>query len=223
MRDAVEKALRRAVDEATRRAWVSVDPGAIEKMTDFAAELMKWNRRFNLTSITGPEEVAELHFLDSLAIVPLIPAGARLLDVGTGGGFPGMPVAIARPDVEVVMVDRTEKKVLFLKNSIARLRIDNATAVHQRIEGDPEGEGLGLFDVTVSRAFTGPEAWLPLGARYAKAGGRVISMLGAERFDLESLLAAMGREGVSLEEQDYELPSGHRRGIVIADLSGTGD
>jgi 16S rRNA (guanine527-N7)-methyltransferase len=216
MQSAVEKALSGVAEEAKQRAWASVDSSALAKMVAFANELAKWNRRFNLTSITNPEEVAELHFLDSLAIVPLIPEGSRLLDVGTGGGFPGVPVAIARPDVTVLMVDRTEKKIAFLKSAIARLRLGNAEAMHQRIEGDPEGEGLGFFDVVVSRAFAGPEAWLPLGAHYAKCGGRVLAMLGAERFDRESLLDALGAESASLEQLDYVLPSGHQRGIVIA-------
>src|SRR3979409_337267 len=79
--------------------------------------LLKWNKSINLTAITDPDEVVEKHVLDSLALAPVLPSGS-LLDVGTGAGFPGIPVAIARPELEVVLVDSVQKKVAFLKNAL---------------------------------------------------------------------------------------------------------
>src|SRR3954463_7389463 len=95
--------------------------------------LLKGNKSINLTPITDPAEVAEKHVLDSLALVPVLPRGS-LLDAGSGGGVPGSPAAIARPDLEVVLVDSAQKKFAFLKNVLAELRLPGVKAVAVRLE-----------------------------------------------------------------------------------------
>lgn len=219
MSESVENRVLEALDRAADLGWASLDPSGREKMVQFAQELIKWNRTFNLTSITKPADVAELHVLDSLAIVPQLPSQGRVLDVGTGGGFPGIPAALARPDLEFVLVDRTEKKVLFLKNVIARMRLENVRAVHQRVDGAPQEEGLGSFQLVVSRAFAAPEVWLPLGAKYAEKDSRVLAMLGAERPDLDELADAIGADRSALDLIAYQLPSGHQRALVILEVA----
>src|SRR5437870_6832970 len=82
--------------------------------------LLKWNKSINLTAITDPAEVVEKHVIDSLALAPLVPKGS-LLDAGSGAGFPGIPLAIALPELEVTLVDSVQKKVAFLKNALAEL------------------------------------------------------------------------------------------------------
>src|SRR5437660_12033040 len=84
--------------------------------------LLRWNKSINLTAITEPAEVVEKHVLDSLAVAPLVPAGT-LLDAGTGAGFPGIPIRVTRPDVEVVLADSVQKKVAFVKSARAGLRL----------------------------------------------------------------------------------------------------
>lgn len=217
MADAVEKAVEAARMEAHTRFGVEVEAEAGRRLADFLGELLRWNRRFNLTSIEDPAQVGELHLLDSLAIVPEIPQGSRVLDVGTGGGFPGVPLAIARPDVEVHAVDRTEKKVLFLQTIGARLGLGNVKPLHRRLEGRREAEGLPLFDVAVSRAFTAPPAWLELARSYVRPGGRVICMVGQERPDPEEWKRALGSDQV-LTDRSYQLPSGARRGLIVVQI-----
>lgn len=139
--------------------------------------LLKWNKSVNLTAITDPSEVVEKHLLDSLALAPLVPKGT-LLDAGSGGGFPGIPIRIARPDVEVVLVDSAQKKVAFLKNFIAETRITGVRALAVRLSGDPAGEGLSRVHSAVARAFLPPPGWLMLAEHYVLPGGLVFSMLG---------------------------------------------
>lgn len=211
----VEKAIEEALAAAEERGWVQLGPRAGEKVVDLVRELLKWNRVYNLTAITAPKEVAELHVLDSLAVAPLVAEGESALDVGTGAGFPGLPVAIVRPVTRWTLIDRTEKKVAFVKAVAARLGLDNVRAVHLRLEGDPEGEGLGRFDVVVSRAFAAPEVWLPFAAHYVRPGGRVVAMLGAQDGDLGVLAAELGVAPETLRVIRYELPSGARRGLLV--------
>ena len=139
--------------------------------------LLKWNKSINLTAITDPTEVVEKHVLDSLAVVPLVPSGS-LLDAGTGGGFPGIPICIAKPGLEVVLVDSVQKKVAFLKNALAELKLPKIRAVCTRLEGDPAKEDLPRVHCAVARAFSAPKAWLQLADQYVLPGGVAICMLG---------------------------------------------
>lgn len=139
--------------------------------------LLRWNKTINLTAITDPDEVLEKHVLDSLAVAPLLPSGS-LLDAGTGAGFPGIPVAIARPELEVVLVDSVQKKVAFLKNVLAELRLPNVKAVATRLGGNPANEGLPRVHAAVARALAAPREWLALAENYVLPGGVAICMLG---------------------------------------------
>jgi len=139
--------------------------------------LLKWNKSVNLTAITEPVEVVEKHLLDSLALAPLVPKGT-LLDAGTGGGFPGIPVRIARPDVEVLLVDSSQKKIAFLKNFIAETRMTGAQAIALRLSGNPAAEGISRVNSAVARAVSPPQQWLPLAEHYVLPGGLVFCMLG---------------------------------------------
>lgn len=232
---AVKRAIISLPIQADRLFGIHLDEALQEGLVRFSMELLKWNRSFNLTSITEPAAIAELHLLDSLAIVPQLPAGSSVLDVGTGGGFPGIPVALARPDLRLTLVDRTEKKVIFLKSVVAKLGIKNVRPVHKRLEGAPLKEALlddffpntgpgGAasqlaepgpgFDVVVSRAFTAPKAWFELARSYVKGGGRVIAMLGADLPKREDLEADL-RQGERIEVESYSLPGGAKRALAI--------
>ena len=141
--------------------------------------MLKWNRTINLTAITDPAEVVEKHVLDSLALVPFVPRGT-LLDAGSGAGFPGLPVRIARPDLGLVLVDSVQKKVAFLKSALAELRLANVSARAVRLSGDPPAEGLFRVQGAVARAFAAPTRWLQLAQHYVVPGGLVLCMLGAK-------------------------------------------
>lgn len=139
--------------------------------------LAKWNQKINLTAVTDPVEMVEKHLLDSLAVAPLVPAGT-LLDAGTGAGFPGVPIRLVRPDVQVVLVDSVGKKVAFLKTLLAELKLTGARALSARLLGDPAREGLSTADAAVARAFSSPAEWLALAASYVRPGGTILVLAG---------------------------------------------
>lgn len=115
----------------------------------YLALLVKWNRAYNLTAIRDPEEMVTKHLLDSLAVVPFV-SGERLLDVGTGAGLPGIPLAIVYPDTLFELLDSNGKKTRFLVQVVADLALPNVTVHHKRIES---GELAPVYDGILSRAF----------------------------------------------------------------------
>jgi 16S rRNA (guanine527-N7)-methyltransferase len=210
----VDAAFREALDEGLLRFALPVDAAARRRLERYADRLLAWNRKVNLTAITGPAEVAEKHLVDSLLVLGAVSGAHTLLDVGSGAGLPGVALACARPDLSVTCVDSSARKVAFLKAVAAELGLD-VRAVAVRAAGDPDREGLPRAEVVVSRAVAEPAAWLPLAARYAAPGGLVLAMLGREA-DPAALEAAGRAAGLALEGVDrYTLPrSGAARAIA---------
>ena len=199
----------RAFEEALLRGLevfgLALPPGVLALLERYADRLLAWNRKVNLTSITAPAEVAEKHLVDSLLLLPAVASARTLLDVGSGAGLPGVPLACARQDLAVTCCDSVAKKVAFVKAVAAELGV-NVRAVAVRAEGDPEHERLPRADAVVSRALAEPEAWVPLGVRYLAEGGVLLGMLGrdADRARLEEVGRASGLVLEGLEK--YELP-----------------
>lgn len=182
-----------------------VDARARVLLERFADKLLTWNRKVNLTSVTAPAEVAEKHVVDSLLVLPAIAGARTLLDVGSGAGLPGVPLACVRRDLSVVCCDSVAKKVAFVKAVAADLGLD-VRAVAVRAEGEPEREKLPRADAVVSRALADPERWVPLGAAYVAQGGVLVAMLGREASRARLEEVARGA-GLRLEGLDaYELP-----------------
>lgn len=121
----------------------------LDKLATYLTLLQKWNTVYNLTAITTPKEMVYLHIVDSLSIQPYI-NGNRLLDVGSGAGLPGIPLAIVNPDQQWVLLDKNSKKTRFQTQAIAELGLSNVEAVHSRCEDFHPEQG---FDTIVSRAF----------------------------------------------------------------------
>jgi 16S rRNA (guanine527-N7)-methyltransferase len=135
--------------EALEKNHLPLTPAIITKHLAYLALLDTWNKAYNLTAITDPREMIYLHLIDSLLIQPHL-QGSRLLDVGSGAGLPGIPLAIANPEQQWVLLDKNSKKTRFLTQAIAELELSNITAVHSRVEDFQPAMG---FDSIVSRAF----------------------------------------------------------------------
>lgn len=199
----------RIFDEALRRGLealrIELPEGARALLERYADRLLAWNRKVNLTAITSPGEVAEKHLVDSLLLLPALSGARTLLDVGSGAGLPGVPLACVRRDLAVTCCDSVAKKVAFVKAVAAELGLD-VRAVAVRAEGDPERERLPRADAVVSRALADPESWVPLGVRYLAEGGVLLAMLGreADRARLEEIGRASGLVLDALDR--YELP-----------------
>jgi 16S rRNA (guanine527-N7)-methyltransferase len=148
--------------------------GGVEKLLRFIALLQKWNRTYNLTAIREPEKMVSLHLLDSLAVAPVFKSGS-VLDVGSGGGFPGIPVAIARPDLRVTLLDASHKRAAFLRQVAVELDLRNVSVICERVENC----GGETFDWIVSRAFAELRDFVASCAPLLKSGGLFAAMKGA--------------------------------------------
>jgi 16S rRNA (guanine527-N7)-methyltransferase len=190
--------------EGAARLGVVLDPAQVARLDRYESLLSTWNTRINLTSVTGAQEIVERHFLDSLAVVPLLKDIETLVDVGAGAGFPGAVVAIARPELRVTSVESIRKKVAFLQ-TLRREVAPNLEAVCARVEAVNQ-----TFDAAVSRATFDPADWLPIGARLVRPGGLLIAMQGGEQPPL------VAPAGFQLEaEQPYSLAVGSRRLVTF--------
>lgn len=148
--------------------------GADAKLLAYLALLDKWNRVYNLTAVRGVERMVSHHLLDSLAAVPFF-QGGRVLDVGSGGGLPGIPLAIARPQLQVTLIDSVAKKTAFLLQAKMELGLDNVSVVTSRVEDYRPETG---FDVITSRAFSDLREFVALTHHLLNPAGRWLAMKG---------------------------------------------
>lgn len=174
-----------------------------------AKELMVWNRTVNLTAITDPTALAVKQYLDVVPLSCLPPPASRLLDIGSGGGFPGIPLKIFRPDLHVTMIDGSRKKVNFLKHIIRTLGLKNAEARQIRAEAlkkEVEIEG-GRFNVIVSKAVTKLERFLDQAVALLDRRGMLIAMKGPSvEAEIEAAQGPIKAAGLSVTVRTYELP-----------------
>jgi 16S rRNA (guanine527-N7)-methyltransferase len=169
------------VIEGASGLGLDVSADQARTMGRHALELLQWSRVTNLTTIIDPMEVAVKHYVDALAAAPWIGDKARVLDAGSGGGFPGIPLAILRPDLSVTLVDSVRKKVSFLKHAIRTLGLSGIDAVHGRLEDlGPLPEYRGKFDRVVCRAFSSLEDFANLTLPFLSAGGCLLAMKGPQ-------------------------------------------
>ncbi len=165
---------------AAARLGVAVDPAQAARMGRMAVELFDWNRRVNLTAITDPRQVALKHFVDSLAAADQFAAGARILDLGTGAGFPGIPLKILRPDLHLTLIDGVRKKISFVSHVIRVLGLDRIEAHHVRLEVLARKAAPPLFDAVVCRGVAALSRWVPTAAVLLCDGGRILAYKGPQ-------------------------------------------
>jgi len=164
---------------------------AQQKLLAFRDLLLKWNKTYNLTALRDPEQAISHHLLDSLAILPHVGSGS-LLDVGSGGGLPGIPLAIARPGLAVSMVDTVQKKTTFLQQVVIELGLKNVTVHHARVEAMP-----GQYAQISSRAFAELGLFISLTRHLLAPGGRWLAMKGVRPDDeLKALPADITVEAI---------------------------
>lgn len=195
---------------------IALGDAELELFSRFAAELAKWNRKINLTAITRAEEVVLKHFLDSLTVAGKVRLAGRVLDIGSGAGFPGIPLQIVRPDLEIVSVDAVEKKVLFQRHAARTLGLANFKALHARGETLPGTYG-SYFDIIVSRAFTDLVAFVKMVLPLLADGGTIVAMKGSEgRSEVDLHALELSDLGLCVDAvHEFSLPlSGDRRSIV---------
>jgi len=171
--------LDRRLENGAAEMGLSLGRGERNKLLQYLALLEKWNRVYNLTAIRDREKMVSGHLLDCLAVIPYV-TGARVLDAGSGAGFPGIPVAVARPDIQVVLLDSNHKKAAFLRQAVADLQLKNATVVCERVETWQAAE---KFDCIISRAFAEIAEFIALTGHLLASGGVFAAMKGVHPFE----------------------------------------
>ena len=171
--------LGRRLEKGALELGLVLGSGDRSKLLQYLALLEKWNQVYNLTAIRDTQRMVSGHLLDCLSVVPYL-TGTRMLDAGSGAGFPGIPVAVARPDIQVALLDSNQKKAAFLKQAVADLQLRNATVVCERVEAWHADE---KFDFIISRAFAEIAEFIALTRHLLAPRGVFAAMKGAYPFE----------------------------------------
>lgn len=207
---------KRMVTSGANALGVDVPDVRMVQLVRFAQTLMEWNRRINLTAITDPRQVATKHFVDSIAALNHIPETGSLLDIGSGGGFPGLVIAIFRPALQITSADSVRKKISFQNHLIRTLGLTSSRALHTRAE--ILAEESNRYDVIVSRALGSLEMFTTLALPMLSKTGKIIAYKGGLDEDGEEEVDALKARhpDLTVDTLGYILPSsGDRRSLVF--------
>ncbi|MBY0241400.1 MAG: 16S rRNA (guanine(527)-N(7))-methyltransferase RsmG [Burkholderiaceae bacterium] len=180
-------ALAAVLKNGVNQLQLALSDAQHEQLLDYLALLNKWNSVYNLTSVRDPMQMMTLHLLDSLAAVPAFAGAKNVLDVGAGGGLPGIVLAIARPDMQVSMIDTVHKKTAFLTQVKAQLGLANVTVYTMKVQ---ELAVAQLFDVITSRAFADLSDFVNWSGHLLAEGGQYIALKGTAPQDERERLPA---------------------------------
>lgn len=191
----------------------------VKQFYEYMDILKEWNEKINLTAITEPEEIIVKHFVDSLTISKYIKENAKIIDVGTGAGFPGIPLKIYRSDIEVTLLDSLNKRINFLNDVIAKLELKNIKAVHGRAEEFGKNKSYReRFDVSTSRAVANMATLSEYLLPFVTVGGVAIAMKGSdvkqEVEDGKKAIDVLGGKIICVDE--FNLPNTDiKRNVVL--------
>ncbi len=197
---------------------IELDEIAIDRFCDYQRLLLEWNEKMNLTALTEPRDIAVKHFVDSLTLLRYaeIPQGASMIDVGTGAGFPGLAIKIARPDIRSTLLDSLRKRLDFLDEVCGQLELEGVMTVHSRAEDGARTDLRETFDFAVARAVAPLHTLCEYCLPYVKVGGSFLAMKG--KTAAEELSAAQnaietlgGRVG---EKHFFTLGEAGERGVI---------
>jgi len=204
--------------EKSRKIKIEIDDYKAKQFFEYMNLVVEWNNNINLTSITEPNDVILKHFIDSLTIYKYVKE-SKVIDVGTGAGFPGIPIKIADKDVNITLLDSLNKRINFLNEVIGKLELDNITAIHGRVEEVARNkEYRECFDVAVSRAVAPLNVLLEYMIPLVKVGGKCICMKGSNaEEEIETSKNALKKLNAEIETvESFELPgTDMKRNIVV--------
>jgi 16S rRNA (guanine527-N7)-methyltransferase len=206
--------------EILKKGLAQIDVQCSEKQTNafmaFLLELKKWNRAYNLTALRTDEEIIIKHFLDSLLYMRAIPEGpSKLADAGTGAGFPGIPIKITRPEIDLTLIESSRKKTAFLRHIVRFLRMKAVNVVEQRLEALGKGHEK-TYDILVSRATFNIKKFIEVACPYIRENGILILNKGPKLSEELKELEEFYRRGHIKEMHNLRLPfSNAERYLVV--------
>ncbi|MCL2855336.1 MAG: 16S rRNA (guanine(527)-N(7))-methyltransferase RsmG [Defluviitaleaceae bacterium] len=195
-----------------------LDEHALVQLWAYKAFLKEYNQKVNLTAITDDEGIVTKHFLDCLTILPHIKQGAKVIDIGTGPGFPGLVAKIVRPDISLTLLDARGKKVKFLEEVAKLLDLDGVTCIHDRAEDRLKAAGYAKsFDLAVSRAVAAMDKLAGWCLPFVKNGGSFIAMKGPNfQEELDAGAKAIAKLGGKISQiSEITLPGDITRNLII--------
>ena len=170
-----EKSLAELLQNGLHGMALSMSTEQQQRLLQYVFLLNKWNKTYNLTAVREPERMIGLHIIDSLAVLTRLGGATTVLDVGSGAGLPGIPIAIARADVQVSMLDSLQKKTAFIRQAIGEIGLQNAEVVCERVE---QFQPIKKFDMVISRAFAELTDFVRVAAHLVATGGQMLAMKG---------------------------------------------
>lgn len=208
--------MRTELERALFEVGISCSPPSLDQLTEYYSLLIEWNKRTNLTALTDPGDYVYKHVLDSLYPYRFINGQSNLVDIGTGAGFPGLPLKIVWPDLSLTLVEASAKKVAFLEHCCAALKVD-AEVIQTRAEELGQGPKRETFSLATTRAVAVmaviSEYCLPLLAQ----GGLLLALKGPsgeeETINAREAIAELG--GCILDIHHYRLPKGDQRTLIV--------
>ena len=195
----------RHVKQKAQEIGYTLQEEQLEQFFTYKELLIEWNKKMNLTAIEQEEDIITKHFIDSLSIASYIPDTAKVIDIGTGAGFPGIPLKILKKDLSITLLDSLNKRITFLEEVIRNLSLENIQAVHARAEELAHKEEYReQYHIAVSRAVAPMHTLLEYMLQYVKIGGKCICMKGPnlqeESKDLQNCLETLGGKIEKIEE-----------------------
>lgn len=214
------------IEEKSSKIDINLDNEICNKLYNYMNLLLEWNEKINLTAITDEKEIILKHFIDSFTINKFINSGDRMLDIGTGAGFPGLPIKIIRPEVDVFLMDSLNKRINFLNEVIELLQLKNIEAFHSRAEEMAKNNKFReKFDVVTSRAVAKLNILLEYMLPYTKIDGKCLCMKGPnieeEIKEAEKALKILGGEIEKIEKIILPDSNIERNIIIIRKKSAT--
>lgn len=193
------------IKEYAKEISIELDDKKVEQFYMYMELLLEWNEKINLTAITKPEEVILKHFIDSLTIINKIKPNTKIVDVGTGAGFPGIPIKIVKEDIEIVLVDSLNKRIHFLDEVIQKLGLTKIETIHARAEELGRNKKIReTFDYATSRAVANLSTLSEYLMPFVKVGGNVIAMKGSEIEEelqkAQKAISILGGEVIAVEK-----------------------
>ena len=206
------------LENVAKQIEIELTKKKIEKFYNYMNLLLEWNEKINLTAIIEPREVILKHFVDSLTIAKYIKDDEKLIDVGTGAGFPGIPLSIVKENTDIVLLDSLNKRINFLEEIKQNLKLKNITTIHGRAEefGKNKKE-REIYDIATSRAVAPLNILLEYLLPLVKVGGKAICMKGSNIEEIENAKNALEILGGKIEKiEEITLPNSDiKRNIII--------
>jgi 16S rRNA (guanine527-N7)-methyltransferase len=193
------------IQEWAERNDLALSDEQLAKLAEYKTRVLETNKYMNLTAITDETEITVKHFIDSLSLHAWLPYGAKAVDIGTGAGFPGVPLKIARQDIELTLMDSLRKRIFFLRETLQQLSIDGVTCLHARAEEfNRKPEHMQSYDICMARAVARLAVLAGYALPFVKRGGLLLAMKGADINDeLEEAAPVIKKLGGAVNEVKF--------------------